>query len=672
MTRKDIRLTGLALATLICTGRAVAGSLSTPYTDPDQFTRIDFGKHSHWAQPWRAYLETMPATTFLNGTGVNFNVNGQDPDLIAKMLARHGIHHARIEIGWGNINPDDETQLNNAAPLAKILHACKQYRLRPLILLNANSGVPCPLIMFSRNVTATAHKGDTTVQLDSTKDLRIGHSGLSNLSDYCAAEGLITKIEGRVVTLSKPLPKDIPAGTLVPIATLKYRPFSNPDGDDDKATVAGWQRYVGTVARFVSGTLGTTGSTDKGFDMEIWNELTFGSRFLSIDNYYAVPPDKYDPNVIWSNLVAETAAYADSHPSDFAGVQFGDGFANTIPWPSSSKEPARITAIDKHPYAGRKNYPQDNQHGDTLNALYQKDDYVPTYTALFPEYYATALQTETIVREMAPITTDLYGTKRGRFARVAGTRTIPCQTWITEVNIAPSEDQSNIASDRALAIKAKAITRYFCFFLNKGVTQLDIYAAAPNDAKLGDKELGLVQQNFLDYARKPDVGYPADDTTFTSPALAAVGHIVDHMKRNIDTTLSETRPLHVTALSDTHDHAQFKGDGTRARPDLYDRDVFAFLPYQVNARRFVIPYYVMTRDITKDAGVEKFTLTVQGLHGVGATVSVYDPIHDISVPVTVKSRAADSLTLTLTTGDYPYLLTVQEAGPAMSAAKKNP
>ena len=91
--------------------------------------------------------------------------------------------------------------------------------------------------------------------------------------------------------------------------------------------------------------------------------------------------------------------------------------------------------------------------------------------------------------------------------------------------------------------------------------------------------------------------------------------------------------------------------------------MFAFLPYQVNARRFVIPYYVMTRDVTRDLPDEAFTLTVKGLHGLGATVTVYDPLNDVSVPVTVIARQTNSLTLRLTTGDYPYLLTVEETVP---------
>ena len=65
-----------------------------------------------------------------------------------------------------------------------------------------------------------------------------------------------------------------------------------------------------------------------------------------------------------------------------------------------------------------------------------KSNFAPSYEASFPEYFASALQTETIVRDMAPFTTDIYRVAHGRFARPDN----PCWCWITEVNYAPGED----------------------------------------------------------------------------------------------------------------------------------------------------------------------------------------------------------------------------------------
>ncbi len=656
-----IILAAIALVLTVTCTSSPAGTLATPYTDPTQLTSVPFGSHSHWLQPWRAYLETVPATTFLQGTGIQWNVsNAANQELIAKMVAKHGIVRGRVEINWNNIDFDNENQLvpSYAANIRSQLLALKKYGIRPLILLNAHHGQPCPIKFVQRPLAADARTVDTTVQLNDISGLKVGYSGLSYLNDDKAAGLLITKISGNTLTLSKPIPKDIKAGTNLVIATLKYRPFSPPDTEDYRATIAGWQRYTGTVAKLVAEVLGTTQSTDKGFDMEIWNELSFASYFLYINSYYESEPYKYNADSIWGNLIKETAAYVDAHPTDFQGVLFSDGLANTIPWPASSTNPARITAISKHPYAGRKNYPQDESKSTRINALHQEDksSFVPNYSVYFPEYFATVLQTETMIRDLSPITSEIQGTKHGRYARMSNNVVIPNPVWITEINISPTEDNPNITTERAFALKAKTTARYFCFFLNKGVTQVHLFAAEG-----GDKGLGIVKENFLKYAEQANAVYPPDDTSYTSPPLATVGRIVDKMSEQVERNLTSTRSLQVASISDTHNHYQFAGDGTAAHPNLYNRDVFTFLPFQVNAKRFIIPYYVMTRDIAKDLPPEQFTVQIKGLKGEGASITSYDPINNKDVPTVIKSKGTDSLELVLTATDYPYLLTVQEA-----------
>lgn len=533
-------------------------------------------------QPWRACLETVPAAQYLNAVGMGLNLeHGEDPYLVLQMLTKNGVRCGRIEIGWGNLGWEDETKLAGTGErLRALIQACKKWGVLPVILLNAHQGVPCPVRFFDRAVTADVAAGATQVTLDDVHDLVLGHSGLSNLNDYWAAEALVTNIEGNTVTLSKPVPKAVKAGTRVPMATLKYRPFSPPGSDDYRETVAGWQRYVATVAAFVTECLGTKGAADRGFDMEIWNELTFGSQFLCANNYYKPELEKYDGNSIWGNLVKETAAYVDGHPGDFAGVRFGDGFSNTIPWTASSQEPARITALGKHPYAGRKTYPKDEYQGTNLNALGKEDKYVPAYTACFPEYFGTGLQTETLLRDSAPLTTDIYKTLHGRNARPGN----PCTLWITEVGYAPNEDG---ITDRelGLVLKAKTTARYLAFLLNKGVDKLTLFSAAG-----GDLWLGQVLDSFLEYTRT-NTAYPADDAAYTSPSLRVMGRMSAKISDGLDATLQDTRALTVEGLSDTHDHFQFAGDGTPEHPPLYDREVFAFLPHQVNARKFVVAYY---------------------------------------------------------------------------------
>ena len=310
------------------------------------------------------------------------------------MLAEHGVRQARFDIAWSLVNYWDESQLNFADLLRKQLLACRKHGVRPLIVLNANAGVPTPLDRVERTLAKGAKKGDREVTLTDVSDLRLGYSGLADVTEYRAGEVLFTALDGKTLHLSKPLGKDLgKAGTKVSVTTFKYRPFAPPATEDYRTTMAGWKRYVGTVARFVTETLGTRQGNDRGFDLEIWNELTFGSGFLSINNYYEPKLIDYDEDVIWFDLVRETANYVMVHPDDFRGVTLVDGFRNTIPWPASSLEPGRIGALSAHPYPPPKEYPRDEPSGPAVNALFledrAKDRFKPTYTALFPEYHAT-------------------------------------------------------------------------------------------------------------------------------------------------------------------------------------------------------------------------------------------------------------------------------------------
>jgi len=712
MLRPYSTVTGLlALWSMIFSINPCHAAVVRPYVDPHQQTSVWFGAYSHYAQPWRAYLETPPAAVFLEGTGINYNAQG-NPDLVVRMLASHGIHHLRIEIGWGDVSYDHPDQLNNAASLAALLAAAKHYGCRPLILLNAHQGVPCPVRFFSRKVVDTAPAGSRTVHLDDVTGLRVGYSGLSQLTDYWAAEAMITAIDPGtgVVTLSKPLPKPIPAGKSVPMATLKYRPFEPPtlpNGAPNPIyaeTMTGWDQYLLTVARFVTHALNEAGPTspeyaalwphptagDAGFDMEVWNELTFGDHYLYINDYYSPPLfPKYDGNKIWGLLVAETARVVRDNPAVFKGTLVGDGFANTIPWPASSTEPPGITAIDKHPYAGRKTFPEEKSKGTALDALLQPDSsgWVPSYTELFPEYFASAIQTETMIREMSPIATPIGKTMHGRYARLIDGKVSPVTTWITEVNIGPVEDNPKITAAEALAIKAKTTARYFTFYLNKGVTQLDLFAAAG-----GDKDLGIVQDNFLKLAAKPGAAYPADDRPYTSDALRITAAIIRKMREGIDfgLTSAELHPLSLISVRDSGG-IQFAGSaeatsgepattGTTAgggmpktpnpHPPLHDADVFAFLPFQVNATRYAVPYYLVTRDVAHvyhpvavgparyECPPEMFTMAIGGTPGRTTRITAYDPLHDRVLPVKIVARNRDGVTVRAPAVDYPYLLLI--------------
>jgi hypothetical protein len=193
--------------------------------------------------------------------------------------------------------------------------------------------------------------------------------------------------------------------------------------------------------------------------------------------------------------------------------------------------------------------------------------------------------------------------------------------------------------------------------LNKGVSQLFFFGV--NDTGPHD-DVSMVADNFLALARQAGAAYPSNTASFTSSSLQVLRRMAGKFAAGLDRGLTTTRPLVVGSIADAHNNFQFPGDGTPAHSPLYDREVFAVLPFQVNSARFVIPYYVMTRDVLKSQAPATFTVRIDGLRGSGATVSAYDPIRDVDVPVDVVAASVDSLTVRLSAADYPYLLTVQE------------
>jgi hypothetical protein len=653
----------LHLCCLFAEAKEMEG-LAGAYTNKAYLFDQPFGINSQWIYPSRAYLTTTPASHFLQGIGINFNPSGENADLVAQMLATHGFKRMRVEIDWGDLDYETESNISSQPSLIAALQAAQKWGLRPLIVLNANQGNPCPHLSMSHTVTANAPQGATSVQLDGTSDLVIGYSGISNLNAYTMNQVIVTGIRGNTVTLSQPLPVQLSAGQVIGMNTFKYVPFTVQDDPhynaaQQEATMAGWQKYVLAIGNIVSQYVGTKpGASDMGFDFELWNELTFGSQFLLLPLYYgqAALPDSLS---VGNALMTSTAAMLTDNAGQFGGVVLEDGFANENPFAASSLEPPRFGALGKHPYPVIATYPAGQEKVEAmLNALLDLDDYsfIPSYSTYMPEYYGTTLQTETIIRDLSSITTSVYGTLHGQEARVIHGRVSPCTVFITEIGIIPAE--VNVwDTPTSLLMKAKGDSRMLAFFLNKGAGLVDLFAACGG----GDWDYQVLSLAFEQYALTNST-YPADDTPYVSPALHVISEIVSQMENGLDKSLTaaETRKLEVKSILDSHNHYQFAGDGTAAYPNGYDREAFAFLPYQVNAHRFVIPYYVMTRNIAQPLTPESFQIAFTGVQAKGASVSVYDPLNDVAVPVVVNSATGDKLTLTVTAADYPYLLIINE------------
>jgi hypothetical protein len=345
------------------------------------------------------------------------------------------------------------------------------------------------------------------------------------------------------------------------------------------------------------------------------------------------------------------------------------------------------TAISKHLYASGLYFPSANKSDgiepfDALGKLDVKAGtktapftplFVPSYRSLLPEYYLTATQTETVIRDVAPMTTNLYSTPHGRNVSSSGGGD-PIQTWMTEynlnANVAPvGTDQTVLWGQHLTAadiahFQAKALLRSLVSTINKGLSREYFYTAAHNDG------FNVVDSNFIAAANAHPTVYPGNQ--LGGPTTDAFHNLMSHFPDSGQG--AATRQLQLVSIEQSGNHAQFSGDGTAAHPDLFDREVLTVFPFQVSPTRFVIPTYVMTRDLAMlynpsapssdvtrfDLPDETFRITLGNLPASAAppSVSSYDPLHDVYTPARFVSRQGDKAVFELSATDYPRLLTL--------------
>jgi hypothetical protein len=626
---------------------------ASPPIDPAQ-ADLPFGRRSHWLQPWRSYLDTWPATRLRDAIGINFNVL-HDIDDAARRLTAAGFRRARVELSWPMLRYDDPTRLTEQqGRLMRLrLLALRRHGIRPLILLNSNAGGPAPNLPFTATLTQPARAGDRTLAVDAATAARVvpGRSGIDRPG--LMAGTLFTGVEsGGIVRLARPLREDLAAGAH-PAHVLRYAPFAPPllpDGTPDASaeeTWRGWLDYVGTATGFVRRTLG-----DTRFDVEIWNELSFGSAFLNRGNYYEVAPANAAETI--PVLLERTVAWLRDPAHGLRGVGIADGFASQRPWDSAASVPAGVTAISKHPYHSAVRFPQQalintivplDAQGDTdytaipqaVGDAFARDRFIPRYRAYLPEWFLTALQTETLVRDLSPDTSEIYRTPHGRHSAPAGRE--PVAVWLTEMALDPAgADPSAPVRDAALTpvtrraarVQAAAALRTLVAYIGKGAGAVYLYAAAGRPFGLLDNPTAMAALRRL-----------------TRPLAAArpIGHV---------------RPLRLEEVADTGRGVQFRGDGTAAHPSLHARDVLAFLPFQLDAHAWLAPVYVMTRDLARRQAPAPFLLRIGGLDGRRATVELSDPLTGDRAPARIVARSADGVTVRLSVSDAPRLLTLRE------------
>jgi hypothetical protein len=695
--------------------------------DPRFLTETPFGTSSFWIQPWRAYLDTWSSTRLLDALGINFNVGPAKAEATAQLLHDSGFTLARREIDWGSLAYGQPARFRDEAAIRTVLEALHNHGLRPLILLNANSGDPGPSLHVTLETTSTAPAGAQTVTLTAASAARVvpGKTGFNGLSFGGDPDILITAVgAGGVATLSKPLPTALAAGAHAG-TTLEYAPFGPPTLADGRPnplfqeTLGGWLDYVGAVCKMAASIFGS-----EGYDLEVWNELSFGSQFLNSEHYYSpgteIPapegqaeseasseaqldsepeygsgneeeaPKAHVTRDVIQTLLAETVAYV-RNPANGTGPDVGvsDGFASQTPFTSGAGTPPGLTALSKHPYVSQQPYPAAYTFRNIipLNAFGERDIekgsqtplFIPTYESLFPEVTLTATHTETLIRDLAPFTTDVYGTPHGRDVGPAGGS--PPQKWVTEYNLgigrAPvmgpdeSAPESGAAATLTPADKAhfhaKVALRSLVADVSKGIEREYFYAAAPG-------ALSLIGEGFFSALEASPGSYPGD---------AAGGETMSGLHNMLARFQGPgpegaPRQLKLTSITQNGNHAQFAGDNTPAHPPLYDRDVLAVLPFQTSPTSFAIPIYVMTRnlltlyqpgapqtDITRfDLPNETFHITLTNLPPTTTppTITAYDPLRNTTTPTQLTNWNHGTATIEIAATDYPRILTIDFTG----------
>lgn len=615
-------------------GQAAEGD---PYHEPDLLRRLPFGSHSHWLRPWRAMTETRSAAALREGLGVVLGHLAESaPRDAIKVLARSGIRTARIEIPWGDVEYKTETRFRSDAAIRRVLGDCRRHGIRPLILLNSHHGEPVPARRFEGRALASAYKGARSLQLTSAEPIRPGLTGLCDLTDYRMAEVLVTGMRGKEATLSKPLPVDLAADARIHFATLRYEPFAASGSTRMEATLAGWLRYVDLVGTVAAEVLTSPRSADRGFDLEVWNELTFGSDFLSLANYYD-PAPALDEEAIRNAILQRTARHIEEHPARFAGAVLVNGFSNTLPWPAAAEQPARVGALGKHPYPPAPlNFPQDERPTTALGPDGEETGIVPSYRAYLPEHYGTAMQTETVLRDLSTAGTEIYGMPHGRNARRISGTIMPVAVWITEIGLGPLD--LGIEEPRAADLaRAKFGLRALLFWLGLGVDRVCLFRAYGEP-----KDFALL---------------PIGPISAPGALLAALPRLLSLVCGDAAAAAFDLRPLSFRIVAEEKGPRLF---GTDASTAVHAVDTLVLLPFQSQHGRFAIAVYAMGRDIAVSLPAIRLQIVVEGFDGRRATARLADPMGGEDAPCEIIERRTNAVVLRLSVHDWPRVLVLRE------------
>ena len=612
----------------------------SPYVDASQLD-VPWPKHSHIKQPWRGFLETKPAVDLLDGIGVCYHHQGGKMDVQLALLAKAGFRCIRWEQPFGSYDPDKESlTADQESRYREMLSICKRLELTPIVLLNAHHGVPCKMKTFERRIMADADKGATMLHLDSVEGLRPVHSGISGLTDYWAGQVLFTEIDQQrnTVKLSKPLPKPFKQGDRINCVDLYYLPLFPVGTPQFEHTAAGWVDYARTICRI---------AREEGvkIEIEIWNELSFGSYFFGGNGINAYWPQhiRYEKDFLKPGGHAWEVANRTVKmvKSEFPNVRAIWGFSNTTFFHCPIKDlPPGIDGQSYHPYGtGWRNLPQQEQaKNDPGRCL---EGYCPEYKTVMAEGWAqTFIQCESLMHHLRP--------DKRLTAKPKATQHF-CH-YITEHGIVPAE--AGVTGEaESLRLKEKFLLRALLFWLNKGLTRMTIFQAGPENHDHG-MAISLSKARQLEQL-------PSDNPLeqWLSPALRSLRRAVKVFEDCVP--IDKPRQFAVEVTKFGAERKVF--EMPEGRRTLYYRDLFTLLPFQLSQRKFVIAYYVMSPTYAlEDLKEEIYRLKITPFNGQRCSLSVYDPLADRMVETVVREKSSDALTLDLPTIDTPRLLIVEE------------
>jgi hypothetical protein len=225
---------------------------------------------------------------------------------------------------------------------------------------------------------------------------------------------------------------------------------------------------------------------------------------------------------------------------------------------------------------------------------------------------------------------------------------------------------------RALALdehlNAKYMLRQYIFHISKGLRRIYLFALSADPYSLG-----MLPARFYNALDQSNNVLTSTVRSTLPEGFAGLAWLAGNMDGGAK--IDAPRPLRVSDVVECKPRLVWAGDGTGAHPDRWNRDWFTFLPYQLTSNEFLIPYYVQTIDQGQvwdkskhlldpgrwDMPAQDYDVTIANIRGTSAAVSVFDPITLTSVPVSVVRSTTSTLTVRLSTVDYPRFLTVTEA-----------